>query len=494
MLARGPLHRRSVRPSRVAAITAVYLTLVIAAIVLILNNPAQEELEENLAPILRTVQGEYVGTMSALAVHTTLFNEQSGRHAAEAYGRLLGSATAFSESLSSAPLPEPLTARLRGIVEEITLARPVIDQIDASLIDASQGFSALYGLEPELGELTRQLDMLHEERQMAAVAAQRSFALEIIGVLIGAILFSGMIVGLFWRDYLSLQARYAKLADDSQALQAAKRRAEATSEAKSRFLATMSHEVRTPLNGVIGLAQLLMREQLNPRAQQFAGKVYDSATALLQIINEVLDISSIEAGTVRVSARVFAIDELLKAACAPFEGLAHQKGVTLEATIAPSVTYGRFVGDDLRLRQVLHNLIGNAVKFTQDGTIGIVVSCDGPGQLCFEVSDTGIGIPEDQLSLIFERFHQVDNPETRGQVGTGLGLAISRELTGMMGGTITVESRPGQGSTFLVKVPLSPVAEGESRAEGENGAASESRAETAAAGGRAEAAPLSRSA
>jgi signal transduction histidine kinase len=461
MLARGPLHRRSVRPSRVAAITAVYLALVAAAIALILHHPAGDEADSNLAPMLRTVQSQYVGTLSALAVHTTLFNDQSERHAAEAYLRLLATTMAFDETLKSTDLPEPLTVRLKEIVREITLAQPVIDQIGSSLIEASQGFSALYGLEPELGDMTTQLDALSSERHRAAVAAQRTFALEVMGLLIGAILFSGMIVGLFWRDYLTLQARYAKLADDSQALQAAKRRAEATSEAKSRFLATMSHEVRTPLNGVIGLAQLLTREQLNPRAQQFAGKIYECATALLQIINEVLDISSIEAGTVRVAARVFSLDELLTAACAPFEGLAQQKGLELEATVESNVNYERFVGDDLRLRQVLHNLIGNAVKFTQAGSIKIVVSCGGPGSLRFRVTDTGIGIPEDQLSLIFERFHQVDNAETRRQIGTGLGLAISRELTGMMGGTLTVESEPGDGSTFEVKVPLSPVTEAE---------------------------------
>ncbi len=486
MLARGPLHRRSVRPSRVAAITAVYLALVVAAIGLILHHPARDEIDDNLAPMLRTVHSQYIGTMSALAVHTTLYNDQSERHAAEAYQRLLASTLAFDESLGTTVLPEPLTVRLKEVIKEIALAQPVIDQIGASLIEASSGFSALYGLEPELGALTTQLDTLYEDRHREAVAAQRAFAVEVMGLLIGAIVFSGMIVGLFWRDYLRLQARYAKLADDSQALQAAKRRAEATSEAKSRFLATMSHEVRTPLNGVIGLAQLLMREPLTPRAQQFAGNIYECATALLQIINEVLDISSIDAGTVRVAARVFSVHELLKAACAPFSGLAQQKGVEFEATIRPDVTYERFVGDDLRLRQVLHNLIGNAVKFTQAGTISVDVFCGGPGYLCFGVRDFGIGIPEDQLSLIFERFHQVDNAETRGQVGTGLGLAISRELTGMMGGTITVESTPGEGAAFIVKVPLSPVPE-----EGE---AEEAEAEGSGAAGETDQQPLPRSA
>lgn len=460
MLARGLLHRRAVRPYRVAAITTVYLVLVAAVVALILHQrPARGDLPDNIAPMLRTVHAQYIGTMSALAVHTTFFNDQSERHAADAYGRLLTATTAFDESLHRTPLPEPLTVRLSETVDEITLALPVIDQIGTSLIDASLGFSALYGLEPTLGELAAQLDALHDERHRAAVAAEHNFTLEIMGLLIGAIAFSGLIVGMVWRDFLRLQASYAELSAHSEALQAAKRRAEATSDAKSRFLATMSHEVRTPMNGVIGLSQLLLREQLTPRARQFAGKIYESAAALLQIINEVLDISSIEAGTVRVSARVFSLAELLKAVCAPFDALAHQKGLELVTTIAPGLVGTQFVGDDLRLRQVLQNLIGNAVKFTQAGSIRLAVSAAGPGELCFRVVDTGIGIPQDQLTLIFERFHQVDNVETRAQIGTGLGLAISRELTGMMGGNITVDSTPGEGSTFAVTVPLSPVSE-----------------------------------
>ena len=462
MVARGPLDGRAVRPSRIAAITVIYVVLVVVAVGLILHQrPARDDLPENLAPMLRTVQGQYVSTMSALAVHTALFNDQAERHAAEAYRRLLATTASFAENLGHTPVPEPLRRRLEDVVKEISLARPVIDRIGASLIEASQGFSALYGLEPELGELTTQLDRLHNERHAAVILAEHKFTLAVIGLLVGSMAFSGLIVGMIWRDFLRLQASYAELAAHSEALQAAKRRAEATSDSKSRFLATMSHEVRTPLNGVIGLAQLLLREPLSPRARQFAGKIYESAASLLQIINEVLDISSIEAGMVRVSARVFSLRELLRTACAPFDALVQQKGVELETTIAPNVTYERFVGDDLRLRQVLQNLIGNAVKFTQAGSIRIVVSSGGPGQVRFEVRDSGIGIPEDQLSLIFERFHRVDNVETRAQAGTGLGLAISRELTGMMGGTITVESSQGGGSTFAVIVPLSPEADAE---------------------------------
>ena len=450
------------RPYRVAVITAVYLILVAAAVVLILHHrPARSDLPDNLAPILRTVHAQYVGTMSALAVHTTLFSEQSERHAGDEYRRLVATTAAFAESLERTPVPAGLAEELTEVVDEITLAEPVIHQIGASLIDASQGFRALYGMEEHLGTLTARLDALHEDRIADVTFAERRFAVEVMALLIGAIVFSGLIVGVVWRDYMRLRASYAQLADHSEALQSAKRRIEAASEAKSRFLATMSHEVRTPMNGVIGLSQLLLREQLSPRARQFADKIYESATALLQIINEVLDISAIESGSVRVSPRCFSLAELLKASCAPFEALAHEKGLALETAVAEDVGGDRFLGDDLRLRQILQNLIGNAVKFTRHGAIRVEVSAAGPGELRFLVSDTGIGIPEDQLALVFERYHQVDNQATREQGGTGLGLAISRELAGMMGGTIAVTSRPGDGSAFAVTVPLSLVSRDE---------------------------------
>jgi signal transduction histidine kinase len=137
----------------------------------------------------------------------------------------------------------------------------------------------------------------------------------------------------------------------------------------------------------------------------------------------------------------------------------------MDTAIAPDVEGDSFLGDNLRLRQILQNLIGNAVKFTEQGAIRVTVSATAPGELCFAVSDTGIGIPEDQLALVFERYHQVENSATRSHGGTGLGLAISRELAAMMGGTITVTSRPGDGSTFTVRVPLAPVQEEEAGSE-----------------------------
>ncbi len=453
-----PARRPGSRPYRVAAITAVYLALVVTAIFLIHHHrPGRSDVPDNVAPTLRTIHAQYVGTMSALAVHATLFNEQSERHAVEAYGRLLVASAALEDSLNRTPVPGSLDAHLVEIINEIKLAGPVIEQIGTSPIDASLGFSALYGLDRELGNLTTRLDSLHTERLKAMSAAERRFTLEVMALLLSAIVFSGLIVAMVWRDYMRLQASHAQLTVHSDAVQTAKRRVEAASEAKSRFLATMSHEVRTPMNGVIGLSQLLLREPLHPRARQFAEKIYESATALIQIINEVLDIGAIELGTLRFSPRPFALSELLGASCAPFEALAHQRGVELTTTVAEEIDSNRFFGDDLRLRQILQNLIGNAVKFTENGSIRITVACAGPGQLRFAVADTGIGIPEDQLSLVFERYHQIDNKATRAHGGTGLGLAISRELAAMMGGTIAVDSRAGAGSTFVVTVPISPI-------------------------------------
>jgi signal transduction histidine kinase len=458
-MTRGLLARRPrTRPYRVAMITAVYLILVAAAVVLILHHrPARGDLPENLAPALRTVHSQYVGTMSALAVHTTLFNGQSERHAVEGFRRLLAATLSFEDSLGRTPLPAPLANELTEVVNEISLAEPVIEQIGSSLIEASQGFKALYGMDEQLVELTASLDAVHNQLHDDATAAERRFAVEVMAMLIGAIAFSGLIVGMVWRDFMRLKGSHMQLTAHSEALQTAKRRVETASEAKSRFLATMSHEVRTPMNGVIGLSQLLLREPLTPRGRQFADKIYESASALLQIINEVLDISAIESGTVRVSPRRFSLAELLKASCAPFEALAHQKGLQLETTVGAEIGGDYFLGDNLRLRQILQNLIGNAIKFTERGAIRVCVSAARPGEVCFVVADTGIGIPEDQLGLVFERYHQVDNDATREQGGTGLGLAISRELATMMGGTITATSRPGDGSSFTVRVPLSLV-------------------------------------
>jgi signal transduction histidine kinase/AmiR/NasT family two-component response regulator len=231
--------------------------------------------------------------------------------------------------------------------------------------------------------------------------------------------------------------------------------AEAASRLKSQFLANMSHEIRTPLNGVLGMAQVMEREELSPAQAERLEAIRDSGHALLQILNDVLDLSKIEAGELELMEAEFDAADLVERTRAAFSGAAEAKGLGLTAEVAPEAT-GIWRGDASRLRQILSNLISNAIKFTERGRIFLGVDRQG-GSLVFSVRDTGIGIAADALPRLFSKFSQVDDSNTRRFGGTGLGLAISRELAQMMGGDIEVESHSGAGSTFRVTLPLTRV-------------------------------------
>jgi len=232
----------------------------------------------------------------------------------------------------------------------------------------------------------------------------------------------------------------------------AKESAEAANRAKSEFLAMMSHEIRTPLNGVLGMAQAMAADELSDAQRAKLEVIGQSGEALLAILNDVLDLSKIEAGKLELEAVEFDLEELVRKAHASFLAVADKKGLELGLALGPGIG-GIYRGDPMRVRQVLSNLLSNALKFTVQGEVRITAERTG-AQVRLSVSDTGIGVPADRIEHLFDKFVQADSSTTRTFGGTGLGLAICRELCEAMGGRITVASKPGQGSRFTAEVPL----------------------------------------
>jgi signal transduction histidine kinase/CheY-like chemotaxis protein/CHASE3 domain sensor protein len=224
---------------------------------------------------------------------------------------------------------------------------------------------------------------------------------------------------------------------------------------KSEFLANMSHELRTPLNSSLILAKLLRDNKagnLNDEQLKFADTIYSAGNDLLNLINDILDISKVEAGKLELSPQFVSVKKVVDALGMTFQPLADQKKLQFEATIDPSAP-ASLVTDSQRLEQVLKNLLSNAVKFTHKGRIGLAVRGLPDGRVAFEVTDSGIGIAREQQDAIFEAFRQADGTINRRYGGTGLGLSISRELAGLLGGDIAVSSTPGQGSSFTLTLP-----------------------------------------
>jgi signal transduction histidine kinase len=241
-------------------------------------------------------------------------------------------------------------------------------------------------------------------------------------------------------------------------LRLAKEGAEAASRAKSAFLANMSHELRTPLNAILGYSEMLAEEAPADMRDDLQ-RIHRSGRHLLQVINAMLDIARIEAGMVRIEVDAVDVNAFAAEALAAVRGAATQKGLTLEATIGAGLSV--IQTDRVKLLQVLLNLLGNAVKFTEQGHVTLAVqmaAADGQPGVSFAVCDSGIGIPAEMLARLFQDFAQVDESNTRRFGGTGLGLALCRRLCGLLGGRVHVESTLGKGSTFVVWVPVAGTA------------------------------------
>ena len=283
-----------------------------------------------------------------------------------------------------------------------------------------------------------------------------------------------------------------------QDLKRAKESAESASRAKSEFLTTMSHEMRTPMNAILGMADLLSESSLHDEQRDFVRVFQKAGTNLLDLINNILDLSKVESGHVALESIGFDLGTLLQKIMEMLEASARKRGLELTLEILPGVPLA-LVGDPNRLRQILLNLTGNALKFTERGSVRLRVELESDSSgagwpdrgstsgkeaaswLRFSVVDTGIGISADKVEMIFERFTQADSSTTRKYGGTGLGLTISKGLVELMGGRIGCTSEPGQGSTFFLTVPFNVYKEvevPESASAGVIGTAPAANAET----------------
>ena len=304
--------------------------------------------------------------------------------------------------------------------------------------DAARTFSA--GVHQVTGNMQQQLS--ERRHQLETARANTRLQLAVIAIVVLFLLCAAAALAWQWR-----LTRY---------LRDARRRAEEANRAKSEFLANMSHEIRTPLNGVVSMADSLARRDLDAQEQEMVELIRSSGATLERLLSDILDSAKIESGQVALEPIAFNLEQAVSDVAALWRVKAEDKGVALTVDFDPALS-GFVEGDPVRLRQVLNNLVSNALKFTAEGAVSIVVQAMPDGRAVFRVSDTGVGFDAEQKQRIFIRFQQADGSITRRFGGTGLGLAISTALVDLMGGVLDCESTPGEGAAFWFEIPMPAV-------------------------------------
>jgi signal transduction histidine kinase/HAMP domain-containing protein len=361
----------------------------------------------------------------------------------------IGSGTGWSERVSLIVLPVLFEGEVLGVIElaSITAFTPVhrdlLEQLKETIgvaVTTITTNSRTDILLRESQRLTSELQSRQEELQASNSELEEK-------------------AELLERQNRDIELKTAQIEQARLTLQERAQQLALAAKVKSEFMANMSHELRTPLNSLLILAKLLAtnaERNLTSRQVDFARTIHSAGSDLLQLINDILDLSKVEAGRMDVRIEPLDLNKLVDYVRATFQPLAAEKDLDLTVRTAPDAPV--ITTDEQRVQQILRNLLSNAVKFTDHGTVRLEIAPDpaNPGILAFAVTDTGIGIAEDKLQLIFEAFQQADGTTSRQYGGTGLGLSISRELTQLLGGDLRVTSTPGQGSTFTLRLPTEP--------------------------------------